>query len=197
MSIKQDHLAVSQPHERQFDVLTSSEAKDLLHAVAADPTAALVNDIVTVILNTGLRVGELRQLAPSDVNFESRTLAIGPSKAVGTRLVPFNTEVSQVLSGLINASTDDKAVFGEGAVNAAARKLTKISKRTLGRALTFHTLRRTFVMNVLRAGMSLDALMYMCGWKCAASPFKHLGKVTSPQIARAYQEAMKKGREDN
>lgn len=201
MNLKQDNLAASpKPHDHQFDVLTGAESKELLNAVGADTRATVLNDIATIILNTGLRTGELRTLRVKDVDLEKRTLTIGPSKAVGDRTVPFNEKVEKILATRVTSEQASGLIFGNSAavrIQNASRQLSKISQRVLGRPVSLHTLRRTFAANMVYAGMPVAVLAVMCGWRCSSLPLKQLFPVRPAQMKEAYHKALDNARKEN
>ncbi len=181
-------------HDRKCDVLSGTEISTLLNAIGADPAADLLNDVVKIILNTGLRLGELRSLHAKDVDLGTRTLEVCPSKASGHRTVPFNDAAAQVLDACIKANPHSVLVFGDSSgvhINKAMRQLAKISKQVLGRSVSCHTLRNTFVASMISVGMPPDVLSHICDWRQPYSSLMRFSAVRPPEVAQAYTEAMK------
>lgn len=195
--MKQMKPSITSP--KSHGVLTKSETDQLLRAIADDPDAGLLNDVVTLILNMGLRAGELRSLLVKDVDLEKRSMRIGPSKTRGWRYVPFTPDAAKVLSALIAANPGSKVVLGAAAVgrmHRVSRQLARISLQVLGRSVSLQTLRYTFATNMINAGMKVEVLARLCGCHYPTS-LKSFAKVFPPDVAQAYREAYAKLQEQN
>ena len=126
--------------------------------------------IVTMLLHTGLRVGELCNLQMDDVTITPRKGSVEVRKAKGdkSRTVPLNADV--------RASIQDwLAIRGDGpGLLFSSRKSEGISisgvhrrVKELGAGLTVeihaHTLRHTFAKDLLDAGVPLDQVSNLLG----------------------------------
>lgn len=124
--------------------------------------------MVLLALNTGLRRGELFNLAWKEVNLQARILTVLPekSKSGKPRHVPLNTEAHDALSRWIKQGSDSGLVFP----GRNGRKFDNINKSWS--ALTasaqvldfrFHDLRHTFASKLVMRGVDLNTVRELLG----------------------------------
>lgn len=142
-------------------VLSDEEEERLLLALNKNK---LVQEIVTLALHTGLRRGEIFNLAWSDVDFARRVIVIQQSKSGNKRTVPMNSTVSELLKNMIRRGD---LVFPSPRTGV---RLDDI-KRSFGSAvreakidnLRFHDLRHTSATRMADAGADAFTLMRILG----------------------------------
>ncbi len=188
--------------------------KKLPHVLSPDETAQLLTftdlDILTVrdramfelFYSSGLRLAELTQLKPEDVDFSSGTVRV-IGKGEKTRIVPVGKKAIEALQSWLAASqtiikSGVKALFLSKHGNA-------ISARTISHRLKMHSrkkhirqnvhphmLRHSFASHLLQSSGDLRAVQEMLGHAHIASTqvythldFQHLTKVYDAAHPRA------------
>lgn len=126
--------------------------------------------VIAVAAFTGLRIGEIRDLKPDDVDLDAGVIRVrvGKTKAA-TREVPIHPRLAEILGGyggfdgkyLFNASPSNRYPDGTHhinprTINVAFKDLAKHAGLDVGRkdqGLTLHALRRFFKTSCLDAGV--------------------------------------------
>ncbi|MBA3376650.1 MAG: site-specific integrase [Actinobacteria bacterium] len=157
-----------------FEVLTPGEVAALARAAESEQDAAL---FVTAAF-TGLRLGELRVLRWTDVDFSKRLVHVrraythgelGPPKSGRVRSVPLIDDVARVLDGLSRRehfTGSDQLVFPNPVGNPLDdSKLRRRFYRALERAglkrIRFHDLRHSFGTLAVQVFPLSDVKAYM------------------------------------
>lgn len=142
-------------------VLSDEEERRLLAALGDNEP---VQQIATLALHTGLRRGEIFNLAWTDVDFDRRTILVQQSKSGRKRMVPMNATVSEMLKNMVRRGD---LVFPSPKTGG---RLDNI-KRSFGRAMReakienfkFHDLRHTAATRMADAGADAFTLMKILG----------------------------------
>lgn len=130
------------------------------------PYADHLEPMVLLLLNTGLRFGEVTQLRHRDVNLKDRLITVAgeTAKSGRTRVVPMNLEAHKVLSAC-RGDRDEYVFPGEG-----GNRLTTIKKgwgallKDAGiSGFRLHDLRHTFASRVKRGGADLYTVQRLLG----------------------------------
>ena len=128
--------------------------------------------MVTVLLHTGWRVGELCALRLSDVQMSERKgkLTVRMGKGTKQRVVPLNGKARQMLQQwlLHRPPVDTNALFvGQrgGAVNerTVQRAVARLSKAAELEGVTPHILRHTFAKSLIENGVTLEKVAALLG----------------------------------
>lgn len=128
--------------------------------------------IVTLLLNTGIRVGELVNLKWEDIEFKryDGSLKIQSGKGQKERIVPLNAKIRSIL--LIYKEQVSKIMPGKeylfygkrGKINEnAVLKMFYTLSKTLNFEVTPHDLRHTFCKLLLDKNVSLDKIATLAG----------------------------------
>jgi integrase len=153
---------------------------------------AWLQPLITMALNTGMRLGELRALRWEDVDLQTGTVRIRRDKAGDGRWVTLNSAALEalhtirrdrkVLGGFVFCSPEGKYLhnlerYWRPALNAA--KLPDFR---------FHDLRHTFASRLAMAGVDLYTVQRAGGWKTnlMVQRYAHL----SPDHIRAAVEKL-------
>lgn len=147
--------------------------------------------VIRVAVLTGLRLGDLRRLPWTAVKEKSIVLQTGKSNGRRTVSVP----ITQELQGVLDAIPRSASVtvlnsrrgrpWSEPGIESAMQRAKRdalAAALTAGRnssgieGLRFHDLRGTAATNFVRAGVEIDAVAMILGWK--------LGRVD--EVARRY-----------
>jgi integrase len=127
--------------------------------------------MVLLLLNTGLRFGELTQLRYCDVNLKDRLITVTgeTAKSGRTRVIPMNLEAHRILSSRKGAR--DEYVFegeGGGRLTTIKKGWGAILKDAKITGFRLHDLRHSFASRVKRGGADLYAVQRLLGH---SSPF--------------------------
>lgn len=155
----------------RFDFLEESESSLLLGGMDGR-----WKNVTLVALKTGLRLGELRGLRWSDINFNNKTLIVRHAwcdvkgvllspKSNRERCLPLSEEVYQFF---LHNRRKDGFVFGlvkETPFDGKRYRLalTKGCRAVGLRRVTPHVLRHTFASHLATRGASLGAIQYLLG----------------------------------
>jgi integrase len=130
-------------------VLTEDEEMRL-YAELADH----IKPIVTIALNTGLRLGEIMKLKWSDVDLSKQLLKVENTKSGKVRYVPINASVVTYLRD------------GQGKlfkINNPKQGFRAACRRSRVQALRFHDLRHTFATRSLQGGADIETVRQILG----------------------------------
>ncbi|NUM48658.1 MAG: tyrosine-type recombinase/integrase [Anaerolineales bacterium] len=133
--------------------------------------------VVILMLNTGLRIGEVCNLVVSDLLITARKgqLLVREGKGGKQRFVPLNLEARRVIGEwlperavwLTNLDMQEAHLFithlGERLGSRSIQKMiTQVGQRA-GISLSCHALRHTFAKNLVNAGVSLEKVAALLG----------------------------------
>lgn len=119
--------------------------------------------IVWTLLDTGLRIHELCNLTPSNVDWQSHQLIIHGKGSAGKgkkrRIVPMSDRVRALLEGFFATQKD----FGLG-IRAAQLIVKRVANRAkISRPCSPHVLRHTFSVTCIKKGMKFTTLKELLG----------------------------------
>ncbi len=155
----------------KFDFLSREECYQLLAH-----SDGVWREIIFTALKTGLRLGELRALSWSDINWSNRTLTVRHSwcdykkglvtpKSNRERHIPLSNELHGMFAqkkqrtGFV-FTTKKSQGFTKHWLN---QKIADACKRAGMREITCHTLRHTFASHLAIAGVPLRAIQELLG----------------------------------
>jgi len=128
--------------------------------------------MITVLLRTGMRIGELLNTTPDDINLKDRKIHITEeSKTSTARIVYLSDDAVHVLQAWLKIRDERKHfVFyttrnhSMGYAAARVRFNNHLAKAGLAdKGYTLHRLRHTFATEMLNAGMRLEILQQLLG----------------------------------
>lgn len=148
--------------ENQRTRVLSDEEESRLLAGLSDNEP--VQQIVTLALHTGLRRGEIFNLAWADIDFGRRTILVQQSKSGKKRIVPMNATVTEMLR---NMTRRGELVFPSprtgGKLIEIKRSFNRAMKEAKIKNLRFHDLRHTAATRMADAGADAFTLMKILG----------------------------------
>jgi site-specific recombinase XerD len=152
--------------------LSKGEERKLLRVVQRSGDKRDVA-LITFMLNTGLRVGEIASLALGDVELGERkgTVHVRSGKGTKARTVPLNAETRRALREYLKERGEEckeAPLFlgqrGEPLGDNGVRYLVRKYSRHAGlEECTPHTLRHTFAKRLVDAGVSLEKVAALLG----------------------------------
>ena len=148
------------PYQYKREPLSGEESDKLANAAESFQEKL----IIFTLLDTGLRVSELSNLAKDNIQWQERRLVIygkgGPyGKKTKRRVIPMTDRVRRVL----------EHQFGfDNTLGMSARTIQRVVKRIANRAgiskpVTPHVLWHTFSVTCIKKGISTRALMQLLG----------------------------------
>src|SRR3954468_17388347 len=166
--------------EREPAILLKTEYKALLQVAGDNPRDFA---IVTLFLQTGLRVSELVNLKLQDVDFASRELTVRQGKGRKDRVVPIVGDALNALKVYFAVRKDNPEydnVF-------LAKNGTSLNQRTvrwwikkyyveagIKKKASVHTLRHTFATHQIHNGLKLNQLKEVLGHRRMETTYKYV-----------------------
>lgn len=151
----------------EVTVLTKAQVQQLLRVVEGSD-AGLRRDraIITMMLDTGLRLSEIARLTIDDVASDGSIRVFGKGRK--WRTVALGVTASSALGRWMRHRPSEETSLWAGRKgplsNTGIRKMLKRHGKCAGFHLHPHMLRHTFVDNWLRNGGSEVDLARLCGW---------------------------------
>ncbi len=148
-------------------------------AQVIEATAGQLRTLVTLLLDTGLRLGEALRLRGVDLDFDRQVVLVGRSKNHTPREAPFTSRGQAALVTARNRCEEppgpDELAFagmasidggGEPKLRSQFRREWKLARARAGFPdLRLHDLRHVFAVTAVRAGVSLGELRELLGHK--------------------------------
>jgi len=162
-----------------------------------------IKTILKVMINTGIRDGERRDLTFDDIDFKNRVVLVRSSKTRDFRKVPMNEELEETLRWLeknyISPNSDKAVVRKEhqrkyvfcnkdgSQVLKIKNSLNSACKKAGLKGVTPHTLRHTFASHMSMSGNNLDVVQALLGHKRITTTmiYTHL---TEDHLARGVEK---------
>jgi len=189
--IKKDPASVV-PHPRYEPVppriLSKIEYRALRDCARDDPRLAA---IVEILLQTGMRVGELARLTLDDIS--EKEIKITPYESNPERTVPLNSAAKKTLQRWLDVrpETTSRSVFITKKGNPLpVRNIRSLFNRLFKKAgienATINSLRHTFIAHQLMAGVPLELVSKIVGHKRLSTTEKYLEliKTQPPSLSK-------------
>jgi integrase len=125
-----------------------------------------VRDFVIILLHTGLRLGELRNLKWEHIDFKHKNLTVMESKSHKFRVIPLNRILEDHLLKLKSKANNRQIFIFEGRPGEPFNDFYKAYIRELKRIMvkgTLHMWRHTFASRLVQRGESLYVVQKLLG----------------------------------
>lgn len=160
--------------DRKEQAAVLREAERRIQAAKTEPAkrqGVRNHCILTVLLNTGLRVSELVALEIEDITISERKgeLRVRVGKGTKERTIPLNDSCRKAIKAWYSVRPIDKTnrVFttqrGSATTRAIQTVLESIGEATHVENMTPHVARHTFAKNLINAGVSLEKVAMLLG----------------------------------
>lgn len=151
----------------EIAVLTADEVRGLLESCKGNkPDDRRDLALISVMLDTGLRLAEVTRISLDDVSYDNTIRIFGKGRK--WRTVALGTASSMALSRWMRLLPEGSSTLWMGPkgplTTTGVRKLIERRGRLAGLDIHPHQLRHTFVDNWLRNGGSEVDLARLCGW---------------------------------
>ncbi|MGB9911643.1 MAG: tyrosine-type recombinase/integrase [Microgenomates group bacterium] len=157
-------------------VLTETEYRALRDAVREDARMALV---VELLLQTGMRIGELERLQLDD--FSEKEIRIRAYETNPERTVPLNSAIKKALVRWLNIrpKTENKFLLVTKTgrpflVRNIRASLQRYLKKAGIKNASVHSLRHTFIVHQLAAGVPIPLVQKVVGHRSVTTTEKYL-----------------------
>lgn len=126
-----------------------------------------VQEMVSIALGTGLRLGEILNLSWEQVDLIEKRIRVEKTKSGKIRHVPINTTLMQALSRLKGQNGASRYVFPNPRTKRPYTTIKTAFKAACRRSglknLRFHDLRRTFATRLLQRGADIETVRDLLG----------------------------------
>lgn len=160
-----ESIGVSQPQPASLTVSVApsiDELRSLKTACSSNPRLQDIWDVIGIVANTGIRMGELLALRWADVDLSRRSLTISDRKTGCSRLVPIGRETAAIMRMRFNREGGAPYVTKQ-LMNRILKQASDLSMRVCNRRLRISDFRSSFGQRWFLAGGSSDALALITG----------------------------------
>jgi integrase/recombinase XerD len=143
------------------DYLEIEQVNEILRAAQNSSTRDYL--LLRFMWRTGVRVSEVINVTPKDVEFKNRVVNIRKAKGGRQRRVPLDEESLKMLSDyiLVSNTLEDQPIFP--IKRDRVFKIVKKYGNIVGVKIHPHTLRHSFAIHMVRSGTDLRRLQLMLG----------------------------------
>jgi len=143
------------------DYLEIEQVDEILQAAEASGLRDYL--LLRCMWRTGVRVSEVINVTPNDIEFKNRVINIRKAKRGRQRRVPLDQDTLKMLSDYISALNipEDRPVFP--IKRDRVFKIVKKYGNIAGVKIHPHTLRHSFAVHMVRSGTDLRRLQLMLG----------------------------------
>ncbi len=142
--------------------LTRDEEKTLLSY--CDP---YLIDIIKVLQNTAMRIGELVKLNKDDINFDKKLAVLSDTKNGNNRIVPLNSTAISSLTSILQQSKNNKLLSLR--YSCISHKFTSACRKSGIKDYRLHDLRHEAVSRLFEKGFSIMEVSTISGHRSLAS----------------------------
>lgn len=125
-----------------------------------------LRSVLAVLINTGMRKGELQKLTWSNVDFDQSVIFIAVSKNGKSRYIPMNVVVKQILlRERLKRNVKHHLVFGnkDGKIYNFRKAFETARDKAGIENLRIHDLRHTFASHLVMKGIDLTTVQILLG----------------------------------
>jgi integrase len=136
--------------------------------------SANLRAIVVVLLNTGMRKGELQSLQWKDIEFRNGIITVRQSKSGKSRHIPMNSVVREALISVRKHPESGYIFCGADGQPFNFRKSFETALRRCGiKDFRIHDLRHTFASHLVMSGVDLNTVRELLGHSSMAMTLRY------------------------
>ena len=189
------HLKPPKTENKVITALTPEEIARLFQCCPGKtPIEARNKAILSVLLDTGLRVSELASLTLDDVDMNTGSIVVRHGKGGKQRIVHIGSKAQKALWKYmtIYRKSESKSLF----VNRCGEQLDAVGVKMLIKRLgerakvsvSPHKLRHTFAISFLRAGGDVFSLQYLLGHSTLQMTQRYLQSLNADDAINAHRK---------
>jgi site-specific recombinase XerD len=189
------HLKPPKTENKVVAALTPEEVTHLLHCCSGKTPLDVRNTaLVSVLLDSGLRVSELAALTIDDINMNTGSIVVRHGKGGKQRVVHIGAKAQKALWKYITIyrRSESKSLF----INKAGEPLDVVGIKILVKRLgdrasvtvSPHKLRHTFAISFLRAGGDVFSLQYLLGHSTLQMTQRYLQSLNADDAINAHRK---------
>jgi len=176
------------PERNYREVMLKTEQIDVL-LKTADDIRYMFHTVISILLLTGMRRGELFTLDWSEVNLDTNFIILSQHKTKGKkrRAIPISPVLREILLSLNNENNCGLVIKGY-TVNQLAKDwqklLSRITFRTIndGTDLRVHDLRHIYSQSLLNTGVSLEDIQSLLGHQDFSTTQRRYAQFARPDL---------------
>ena len=141
----------------------SQDDINLLLDAAAASRNHLMQPLITLALETGMRRGELLSFRWTEVEFERLQISLQKTKSGYPRLIPITNAAEVVLLKLFSTTEDREGVVFDMSANAIRLAFGRIRQRCGLASVRFHDLRHEAISRLFEKGLTMPEVASISG----------------------------------
>jgi len=147
--------------------------------------------------STGCRISELAKVMKDDIDFKSRSISIKNAKGGKNRTVFFGAELEIALLDYFNSRDDSnpyvfvtsKAPHHQMTSHSLREEFEKVIERSaIGRKVTPHYMRHTFITNMLNRGAPINEVALIAGHSSVNTTSKVYAHIAVKKLQNTYSQ---------
>ena len=181
--------------KKVIEALTPDEVARLMRCCSGKTTFDVRNTaILSLLLDSGLRVSELAALIVDDINMSTGSILVRHGKGGKQRVVHIGVKAQKALWKYvaIYRKSESKSLFinrtGEPLELAGVKMLVKRLGERAGVSVSPHKLRHTFAISYLRAGGDVFSLQYLLGHNTLQMTQRYLQSLNADDAINAHRK---------
>jgi len=167
--------------EEEFNMVDGLRNREHIKAKSYYPDVA---DLIEVLVDTGMRRMEFLELMYRDVNFTDNLILIRATKG-GHRRVPMTKRVAAILKRRQDAGVNKPFTLNDMQISMAWNWARDQIGLRNDKQFVLYALRKTYAFRVVNAGVDLEIVQYMLGYKAITH---RLGPIPTHQLAHAAEQ---------
>lgn len=175
------------------------EFKEIQRILGNPMTDFELKSFIAIAFNTGMRIGEIKNLKISDIDFDTRTINVRETKTKQSRTVFISAKTKNVLMIYLQLRKDvSEYIFLKSGVTyrMKLKKLfyfsnPKVDSRKDDRMISPHAFRHTFATECAEQEMHMESIRRIFGWKSYSMMLKYF-HLRPTKLKEAFDECQHK-----
>jgi integrase/recombinase XerC/integrase/recombinase XerD len=142
--------------------------------------------IVSLLADSGMRLSEITNICPTDVDWETNTITI-IGKGNKQRRAPFTDRTTKFLRVYLGSNGHHAGNIW-GINQYGIQKMLKTLSLSSGIKCNPHSFRRGFACNLHRKGLSTLDIMHLGGWEDLSMVLRYTRSITFDDCLKHYRE---------